>query len=238
MSADVPEPTESAAEKDLADPGVGSEVEPVRTGPGRGDCHRPHECGDDGEHQQVASETGPPASSEPEQGCRPDREEDVELFLDCQRPVVDEGTSLGELIAVGGALGDRPPVEDLEQRCDAVGTSGGGRAERVGTGAYDDDDGDHERCGRRQADEPPPPELDNANRAFVLGFGQQLGRDQETRQGEKRRHRQESTGEHVETAVVADHRHHEDSAQAVERRHVAEAFRRVSDALGGHSRSA
>ena len=212
MSADVPKPTESATDKDLPDPGVGSEVEPVRTGPGRGDCYRPQQCGDDGERQQVASKTGPPASTEPEQGCRPDREKDVELFLDREGPIMDEGASLRELIAVGGALGDRPPVEDLEQRRDAVGTSGRGRAESVGGGAYDYNDGDHERRGRRQADEPPPPELDNANRTVVLGLGQQLGRDQKARQGEERRHRQEPAGEEFKATVVPDHCEHENSS--------------------------
>ena len=107
-------------------------------------------------------------ADDPGQGEGQQRDDDVELLLDRQRPEVLHDARLLVVHAVGDALGDEVPVGHVGGGRDHV---AGQRAQLVGVAdqrGHDDGQGQAQQRGGQQAAEPAAPEVpqpDAARRA-------------------------------------------------------------------------
>ncbi len=203
-------------------PGLGAVVHPSRVGPrgvegdhGHRGQPRQRPEGDD------QDPPGPPPHGQ--QARHQQREEQVELLLDRQRPEVLDGRRGGEQVGVGLVGEDEPPVGHVRQGGqDVAGQLGqlvGGGDERP---EQQDDAGQGQQGRRHQASEAPPPERPQRHAARPAVLSQEQGGDQETRQGEEGRDAEVAADGPREPAVEEEHPGHRQPAESVDRRLVRE----------------
>ena len=161
---------------------------------------------------------------EPSQHDGDQRDDDVELLFDRERPVVQDGRRRVEAGAVPVAVEDESPIGHVREAGDdvaaQVGQLIGVGPPRRGHGSQ----GQTGQCGRQQAPEAPVPEMSRARPgARSLPLTQQEVRDQEARQGEEERYPEKAAGQQTVVEVVDDDREHRDAAQPIECADVAES---------------
>ncbi len=222
-------------DQDLARPGERGEVdEPAAGAPASGQQPGGAERGErqDAEHRGFR----PPARRAEGGADRHEgqREQQVELLLDGQRPHVRHRRRVAEQQRVVAGGGGEAPVGRVAERRQQVapeGRRGPGREH----GLEQDDRRHRHQQGRQQAPRPPLPEPGEREPPGAVPLGQGERGDQEPRQREEARHPQEPAPRRGEPGVEPEHRQQRQPADPVERRHIPE--RRVGragvDARGG-----
>ncbi len=216
-------------DQQLGGPHVGAEVEPGRPcacGSSKGSGRCP--ASSDGERRRPRTTAGngaPPPSLQRERGGAQQREHQVELLLDRQRPEVQQRRLAAERGAVLVAGGHEPPVGHIGQGADGVAPqlaqlAGVAQPER---GHHDGEDGDQR--GREQPADPPTPEGTERDVAVVLVLDREQAGDQEAAEGEEGGDGQEPARRQPDVGV-----HHEDGQQGHCPQAVEAGF--VGDALG------
>ena len=198
---------QQSTDRELGEASVGAEVAACHRGGGEA----PVEIPGDGrgreqeEHQRSQCRRGRPRSPATPAQCPAlgprehpqdhQRQEQVELLLDRERPVVLQGRRGLELGAVGAALGYEVPVHELGEGPGDVASEA---AQLLGVPDPCRTHGQHERerepGGGKQPAEAAPEEATQADGAGASPFLDQQGGDQEPRQGEERRHPEETPG--------------------------------------------
>ncbi len=193
----------------LVEPGLGAVVGVV------GVHERPHHLGGHGQREEPEQHlhgdprAAPLALGEADQQ---QREEEVELLLDRQRPEVQERADpdlRGREVVV--ALEQEPPVRDVQQGRLGVPHQRGppdGREHHHGDGAGGQH---HEERGREQPADAPVVEVREVQPPGVRQLLEQDGGDEEAREDEEEVHPDEAAGEHAHPGVEE---HHEIDGQA------------------------
>jgi hypothetical protein len=210
----VHEGSDRAAEQDRATPGVRAQVHAVEVvGPRREPCLPPVADRGQGDAGHPDGRSWRPAdpATRGDHTDKEQREQEVELLLDRQRPGVLQRARRRR--PVGRRAERHLPVPPPRHRGDGVADDAGSAVEQHHGGDHDDG-----RCGQQSAPTPGPPPTQVA--CAVRRVVEQQQRDEETRQDEEALECQE-TAEPRDAQVVAQHDRHEQATEAVETRHVA-----------------
>jgi hypothetical protein len=222
-----PDCRERGSDQELLRPRVGSVIDPRgieggvvedshedRRDDREADDDRPQPGADPAGVRKLADEARPDQQQE--------RPEDVELLLDRQRPQVVEGARRGELGEVRDVVEDQPPVVDVGDGAQELGSEIGrlvGPDDRD-PGHHDDE---HHEQRRQQPPRPRQPERLQPDAALRDLAEQDVG-DQVAAQREEDAHTEQAAGRPTEVEVIGDHAEYGDRTQAVEARHVARLF--------------
>ncbi len=167
---------------------------------------------DDGE--AAARAAGPERHADEQQ-----REHQVELLLDCERPEVLHRRGCGEQRGVRLVAEHEAPVRHIAQRTEPVARQPSGLVS-VGDGqAVDRDPGQRDERGRQDAARPPGPEAAEGDPAAVVALLEQQGRDEEAGEGEEDADAEKAAGRPAEAGVEQQDTRDRQPSQAVERRH-------------------
>ena len=169
------------------------------------------------EHRQHGQHDGhrPPGSLEHLEGDHDhDREHQVELLLDRERPEVQHRRRGAEELGVGLARGDEAPVGHVEQRGQHVAPQGGELARGGHEVAEGDDAEQAQQRGRHQPAVATPPEVPEADGPGTRVLPDEQQGDQEAREREEGRDPEEASLRPREPVVEQQHGQHREAPQA------------------------
>ena len=162
------------------------------------------------------------SNAHPQDECHENREHDIELLFDGQRPeVLYRRGSRREQVAVRLRTKRETPVGRVAhpgQKISPQATS----IENVGRQTEDRHRRQRDESRRHKTPEAAAPESRERKTAGVLELAKYQLRDQEAREREEQRHSEETTTETVELQMEEQHRQHGERPQSVDSGHVGQ----------------
>ncbi len=157
-----------------------------------------------------------------EYGGEDQREDDVELLLDGERPEMAQQRRPAQRLEVGLVLEDEVPVGH-------IGETGERIAAQRGDFGRQEDDGVQKRAGdereerRKQSARAPAPEGEHVDAArAAAALGKQQRSDEVAADHEENIDAEEASPEQADISVVDEDGGHREGAQAIDRRNVGE----------------
>ena len=177
-----------------------------------------HDGRDDAGCEQRAEHLPAPqrrrAPRQPRDERHDEREHDVELLLDRERPEVQHRRRGAEEVRVALPRRVEAPVRDVREGGEHVAAQQPELVVRRDRRPEDQHAGQREHRGREQAPGPPAPEAAEGHAPFALG--EQQARDQEARQREEGADPEEAAPGKAVLRVVEEHHGDREAAQPVE----------------------